>query len=515
MTPETVSISLVWALPFLGALAVRLLPGPTDARARAVAVAAAALTALVALAVFFGLGSGSGSGHAFARTDAPVAPMLLGVRYHVGVDGLSAVLLPLTAALSLCILVAAPRAELTRRAAAQILLAEGSILGALVSLDLLVLTLFWTLSLVPLRSELRRRGERACAAAFDVVFIGSTLPLLLLVLALGVLSHLHGGAAARAPYDLVALGQSGVLRTGAGPLWLGGLVLFAALTRIGCFPLHVWIPPLGERGPGPLAMVTFATPLGMFLLARVLLPLFPELCARVMPWLLPLGLLSAAYGAVVALGQHDLRRMLGYFWVSQQGFLLVGIAAWNAQSVSGALLYAIGAVVARTGLLILAAALAARTGTADLRLLGGLVGRAPRMATAFLLLCAAAIGFPGTIGFVAEDLLVQGLLRSHGAAAVALLLVTALDGIVLFRAYQATFLGEPAPHGEPGGADLADLRPRERAVAAALVLLLVVFGFAAAPLLAIRQGVVDSLKLADVRAEGHGPRAGAKGPGSP
>lgn len=512
MTPETVSISLVWALPFLGALAVRLTPGRSDSRARAVAAATAALALLVALGVFVT----SGSGHAFARTDAPVAPMLLGVRYHVGVDGLSAVLLPLTAALSLCILVAAPRAELTRRAAAQILVAEGSILGALVSLDLLVLTLFWTLSLVPLRSELQRRGERVAAAAYNVVLIGSALPLVALVLALGILDRLYGAPGGpHAPYDLVALGQSGVLKAGARPLWLGGLVLLAALTRIGCFPLHVWIPPLGERGPGPLSMATFATPLGMFLLARVLLPLFPGLCALVMPWLLPLGLLSAAYGAVVALGQHDLRRMLGYFWVSQQGFLLVGIAAWNAQSVSGALLYAIGAVVARTGLLVLSAALHARTGTADLRLLGGLVGRAPRMATAFLLLCAAAIGFPGTVGFVAEDLLVQGLLRSHGVAAGALLLVTALDGIVLFRAYQSTFLGEPSAHGERGGATLADLLPRERAVAATLVLLLLVFGFAAAPLLAIRQGVVDALKLADVRAEGPGERPPAHGPSGP
>ena len=126
--------------------------------------------------------------------------------------------------------------------------------------------------------------------------------------------------------------------------------MVGALVRMGCFPLHFWIVPLSERGPAPLVLTAFATPLGMFLLTRVTMPLFPELFTAAMPILLPLGLLTATYGAILAMAQYDLRRMLGYFWISQQGFLLAGIAAMNAPGVSGALIHAIGTVVVRTGL---------------------------------------------------------------------------------------------------------------------------------------------------------------------
>lgn len=479
-------ISAVWAVPLFGALAVRLVRSP--ARARALALTLAALTLAMAAVVFMR----DSAQDAFARSDADVAPILFGVRYHVGVDGLSAVLLPLAALIGLSALLAAPRAELSPRAAAQILIAQGAILGVLVSLDALVLTLFWTLSLLPLRSELQRRGERAASAAFNVVFLGSTVPLILFVIALGVLDYWSGGGGERAPFDLIRLNHSGVLGSGLLATVLGSLVLLGVLARMGCFPLHLWIPSLAERGPGPLTLVSFATPIGLFLLARLAAPLFPGLSEQAMPLLLPLGLFSSLYGAVLALSQNDLRRLLGYFWMSQQGFLLVGMAAWNTTSISGALLHAISSVFCRSGLLLIAGAIAARTGTSDIRLLGGLITRAPRMATGFLLLSAAAVGFPGTLGFVSEDLLVQGLLLTHGLATAGLLIVTALNGILLYRAFKRTFLGPPSPHLQIMRG-MEDFLPRERWVSVALVVLLLLGGFAPAPLLAVRKGVVSAL----------------------
>lgn len=488
-------ITAVWALPMGGAIVARLLSSPS--RARALALFISVLTLAIAAVVFLR----DGAQHAFARSEADVAPILLGVRYHVGVDGLSAVLLPLSALIGLSALLAAPRAELVPRTVAQLLFAQGAILGVLVALDALILALFWTLSLLPLRSELQRRGERATSGAFTVVFLGSTLPMVLLVTALALGFGLEvltgsqsaGSEAVRAPFDLIQLGRSGVLGSGLRAAIPYSLVLLAALSRMGCFPLHLWIPPLSARGPGPLLLVSFATPLGLFLLARVAAPLFPVLCEQTMPLLLPLALFSSIYGAVLALAQTDLRRLLGYFWMSQQGFLLVGMAAWNETSISGALLHAISSVFCRCGLLLIAGAIAARTGTTDIRLLGGLVTRAPRMATGFLLLSAAAVGFPGTLGFVSEDLLVQGLLHTHGLAAAGLLIVTALNGILLYRAFKRTFLGPPSPHAELLPA-MEDFLPRERWVWVLLIGMLLIGGFAPAPLLAVRQGVVSALQ---------------------
>lgn len=487
MSFDLLLISLVWTLPLAGALFARLCPSARSVRWTALATAV--LTFLVTVVVFLR----DSSEHAFERTNTILAPSVLGVHYHVAVDGLSAVLLPLTAGVALASLLSAPKAALTAQSASRALFAQGTILGVLVSMDMLLLALFWTLSLVPLRLELARQRSKLALTAFNIVLLGSAVPMLLFVIGLGVLDVLQPHVASpRLPFDLLALDASGILSRGLFGQVLAGLLLVAALARMGCFPLHLWIAPLAESGPAHLALVSFATPMGLYVMSRALVPLFPSWCVVVMPYLLPLGLVTAAYGAILALAQHDLRRMLGYFWVSQQGFLLVGMAGLNAQSVGGALLHAITSVLVRTGLLLISGAVVARTGTSDMRLLGGLVGQAPRMTTGFILFSAAAVGFPGTLGFVSEDLLVQGLLRSHGLVVLTLLVIVALNGILLYRAFTQTFLGPPSPH-QHSPHTVPDLLTRERWVGVVLVGALLLGGFVPAPLLAIRQGVVRSL----------------------
>lgn len=484
------SLSLIWLLPLFGSLIVRVLPESRARFARRLTVGIVVVVLMLALFIF-SLDSGE---DAFSRTDDPRIPLWFGVHYHVGVDGLSALLLPVTAAISLCVLFASPRNELSRRGLAQALFALSAILGALVSLDALLLVLFWVLSLVPIGIELSRRGNRLAKAAYNLVLIGSSLPLILFLIGLALPGAVHpvNGPAGR--FDLIELTRDGVLNPSLSTTILGSLVLVGALVRIGCFPLHLWIAPLSQSGLGALSMISFSTPLGIFVVTRVLLPIFPELCAQVFPYLLPFGLLTAFYGAVVALGQYELRRALGFFWISQQGFLLSGLSSLTAEGTSGALLHSIETVIARTGLLLIGSAIAARVGTTDVRLLGGLVVRAPRMATGFLLLSAAAIGLPGTTGFVSEDLIVQGLLRTQGLAATVLLISTALNGILLFRLFQSIFLGGPSAHG--GVAQLREFKdflPRERYVSIVLVGLLLAGGLLARPLLAVRQSVVTAL----------------------
>jgi NADH-quinone oxidoreductase subunit M len=338
-----------------------------------------------------------------------------------------------------------------------------------------------------------------------VVLIGSSLPLLLFLIGLLWPGVVHLSPSAHGRFDLLELARPGVLERGPATVVLGSLLLVGALVRIGCFPLHIWIAPLSESGLGTLSLVSFSTPLGIFFVVRVLMPVFPELCQHVFPYLLPFGLLTALYGVIVALGQHDLRRALGFFWISQQGFLLSGLSSLTTEGASGALLHAIETVVARTGLLLVAAAIAARVGTTDIRFLGGLVARAPRMSTGFLLLSAAAIGLPGTMGFVSEDLIIQGLLSAHGLAATVLLVATALNGILLFRLFQRVFLGAPSSHNAAQHLrEFVDLRSRERWVSICLVGLLLAGGLVAAPLLAVRQSVVTALPISSAGGQAHG-----------
>ena len=483
------AVSALWVVPLLAALLCSRIASAR--RARVVAVLGASLALALSVAIFV---SGE-QGDAFARVDV-TRGAVLGLRYHVGVDGLSAVLLPLTASLALAALAAVRRAGFDGRMAARVLVTEAGLLGCLVSLDLGLLTLFWALSLAPLRSAARAGKDRALAGAVDIAVVGSVLPLVVAAVALGV----EGARAGlHAPLDLTELGALAAARPFAP--WIGVLVLIAALVRMGVFPVHSWVPFAVERGPMPLVLVGIVTPIGSYLVARVALPLFPaELGA---PTLLPVGVVTAAYGALLAVGQHDLRRLLGFVLVSQAGLVLAGLANLNEPSVAGSLLQAMAAVVACSGLLLVASAVEARAGTVDMRRLGGLVRRAPHMASVFLLLSLAAVGFPATVTFVSEDLLVQGLLRGHGLLAGTLLVVTAVNGVTLVRAFKRTFLGPPSPHADDLGA-FEEMLPRERWVSMTIVVALLAGGFAPAPLLAVRQGVLGVMpRAAPARA---GPR---------
>jgi NADH-quinone oxidoreductase subunit M len=487
-------LSMVWLLPLLGSLWLRLrprLPAPRVRRhALLIALATLALTLLVVLF------SADHASVFLAKSDAQ-GWRGLARDYHLGADGLSALLLPVTATLGACVIVASPTAFLTPLLASRMLLSLGAVLGALLSLDALLLWIFWTLSLVPLYRDLRQRnqaGERVTRALFGVMLLGCALPFLGFVLGLAWPGTLSPQALAQGRFNLVSLAQPGAFSDGRLAMVLGSLLLLACLVRIGCFPFHLWIAPLSNHGPGPLNMVTFSTPLGIFVIARVLLPVFPQVCHLAFPYLLSLAVLSALYAAVVALGQHDLRRALGYFWMSQQGFLLAGLSSLTSEGISGALLHAIGTVIVRIGLVLIAASVAVRAGTSDVRFLGGFAARAPLMATSFLLLSIAAIGLPGTAGFVSEDLIVQGLLREHPVAAVMLLITTALNGILLFSLFVRVFLAGSSPlPGALKNHEFPEFLPRERWVSVFLIGLLLLGGVASAPLLSVRSSVVGAL----------------------
>ncbi|MFY0531972.1 proton-conducting transporter membrane subunit [Nannocystis pusilla] len=181
---------------------------------------------------------------------------------------------------------------------------------------------------------------------------------------------------------------------------------------MGIVPLHLWFPATAQHSTPHLALVTCLTPLGSFMLARLALAIFPRVLGPAAPLLMAVGVFTALYGAFLAVGQFDLRRIVAWFWVSQSGLVLAGFAGLDDASVSGALLQAMSTVVECGGLMLLTLAVEVRANTTDLRKLGGLAHNAPRMATAYLILAAAAVGFPGTISFVAEDLVGQGCCAS-------------------------------------------------------------------------------------------------------
>lgn len=489
--------SLLVALPLLGgALALRV--EPVRRRTVGLAVGGLAFALATALALAFVLS-------ADPTPIADVGPALpwIGARWHLGIDELGAPFLPLATLVVLVILVAAPRRELGGATVPALLFAEGTILGVYTSLDLACLALFWVASLVPgaigLRASLTAHGARAddsrppsgpdrALRAYGAFLVLGTVPLLT---AIALLVEARQAAGASSPFDLVG---EPVAIDAARQMAPFLLLTLALLVRKAVFPFHSWLPVLTERGPVAITTLLIATHVGAFLAARVMLPLLPDASLRAFPWVADLALASAMYGALLGLAQNDLRRLLGFVLTSQLGLVIVGIAEANRDSLHGALLQMLALGLTSTGLLLVTAQLLARTGTTDVRELGGVAGKLPALSAAFFVLGLATIGFPGSLMFVSEDLLLHGLLGAHPIEATMLLLVTVLNGITLVRAYYQAFLGRPrrALGGVP------DLLPRERAVAVGLVFVIVATGLAPSPLLAVREGVVRRLALETV-----------------
>ncbi|MBN8608962.1 MAG: hypothetical protein J0L92_00120 [Deltaproteobacteria bacterium] len=473
--------TLLVLTPFLGGLLALRLP---DQRARlgvGLVVTGLVLVVSAALAASF-----------LVTHDAPPiedlsAPLpLVAARWHLGIDELAAPFLPLTALLVVLLLVAAPKRELAGPMIPAILFTEAATIGVYTSLDLACLALFWLASLVPgayaLRESIPAGGKGRAFRAYGVFLVLGALPL-----AAAVVWIVSARAGSPLPFDLTAPEPA---LDPASQLPIFFLLAIALLVRKAVVPFHSWLPVLAERGPIAITALLISTHLGAFLASRVMLPLLPEASAEVFPWIADLALASAVYGSLLGLAQTDLRRMLGFVLTSQMGLVLVGVAEANRESLHGALLQMLALGLSSTGLLLCASQLEVRAGTTDVRQLGGAAARFPFLAGASFVLGLASIGFPGSLMFVSEDLLLHGLLGSHPIEAIGLVIVTALNGVTIVRGFFLAFLGTSR---RPLGLTVPDLSTRERFVAITLAAVLLATGLTPTPLLLARERVVLAL----------------------
>ena len=479
-------------VPIACGLVIARLRAEQMARGYAMAAAVAVLGLTMAIAVVFYLRGMHGY-----LTASWALPLLGAARPLLGVDSLSAPLLPLVALITLATIIARPRRVAAPHVLGALLVTQGLLLGLLTALDLGLLTLFWILAPAPVLLEARR--ARAMARTWAVFLVMGALPL---VAAAGVLLLSGLAAGIDAPLSLEVILAHG-LHTRA-ELTAGVLIGLAVLLRSAAVPVHGWVPLSFEHGPPGMVTVLWAAQPGAYLLARVLLPVLsaaPAGAASPRIVLVAIGLLSAVYAALVGLAQNDLKRAIGYLAVSYSGLVLVGLASTHSDGIGGALVLWLSSGVALSGLVLTAVALEARTGTTDMRRLGGLSRALPRLAMAFAIFGLAAVGLPGLLGFVAEDLLVHGVVESYPMIAAGLLAATVLNGITMMRAFARAFLGEPAPSGVrvPAG---RDLRARERLAVTVLAGILVVFGLAPRALVSLR--AETAADLATVAAP-HGP----------
>ena len=405
---------------------------------------------------------------------APWIPSL-NVHYLLGIDGIAALFPPLTALLFCAVILASWTSiqSLPRLYFALLLALEGVTMGVFCALDLVLFFLFWELTLVPIYFLISLWGigpeRRFAATQYTLFMLAGGVPLLFGMILLGL--HDSGVAGHALNFDYLTLLQQPLPAPAQTVVFL--LLFFGFAVKAPLFPFHAWLPTVLKEGPVGLSALLVGLKLGVFGMLRFTLPLAP-MAARDFFWLIALlGLFGLLYGALIELRQANLRKMLAFSSISHVGLVMMGLAAMNMQGVQGAIFQLANFAIVASGLMLMAGFLHHRLGSTDLASLGGLAQPLPRLTALFLLLGMASIGLPGTNGFVAELLMLLGILQvSPGLAVVALL------GVILSAAYflgffRHAFLG---PVMQPAVASAMDLRPRELLIASVMGLLVLTGG---------------------------------------
>jgi len=451
-----VAVTLIWLLP-------------RAESARRVAL----LAALVQLALGFVavlLFDASDSGFQFVERHDWMPG--IGVQYLVGVDGLSVAFLPAAGLLFLGVILASWNSvhTLPRLYYSLLLLLETASLGVFCALDTILFFLFWELTLVPLYFLVSLWGigpnRRHAATKYTLVMLtgGAALLFGFVVLAF------HGGTSLT--FDLPTLLQTALPEDVQMLVFLLLLVGFGVKAPL--FPLHTWLPLIAMEGPAAVAALLTGLKLGVYGLIRFAVPLAPT-AAQELHWLLAgLGVVAILFGAVAALAQTNLRRMLGYASLSHVGLVVLGIATFSLPGIQGAVFQLLNFTLAAGGLFLLTSHLHHRTGSSDIAGLGGAARTMPLLASLFLFFGLAGMGIPGTSGFPAELLILVAAFDSHAGAGLAALGGVVLGAACFLNLYRGVFLGAPT---RPEVREAEDLVPRERWLALLFAVLLLVFGF--------------------------------------
>ncbi|MBF0339905.1 MAG: NADH-quinone oxidoreductase subunit M [Magnetococcales bacterium] len=454
-------------LPVIGALVAWLMPQGRAARTVALAAAGAemALALLAVRAMDF-----ARPGFQLVERHAWIPS--LHAEYLVGVDGLSALFLPATALLFLATLLAGwnmANRVMPNLYFALLLLLEGVTMGIFSALDTLLFFLFWELTLIPLHFLIALWGmgpnRRHAAVKYTLFMLAGGAALLLGLL---LVAQAHPG---QHPFDLPRLLQVPMPRDLQWPVFFLLLVGFGI--KVPIVPLHVWLPVVAMEGPVAVTAIMTGLKLGAYGLLRFLLPLTPQV-SRELHWLLAgLAVVSIIYGALSAMAQTNLRRMLAFSSIGHVGLVVLGLATFSIQGVQGAVSQLLNFSITTGGLFLIAGFLHQRLGSTDLIHLGGLVKPLPLMAGFFLFLGLAGMGMPLTSGFPGELLLLTSALRSHAGAGLA-----ALGGVILGAGYflgfyRLAFLGPP---GAATPSTLPALLPRELAILITFGVLILIFG---------------------------------------
>jgi NADH-quinone oxidoreductase subunit M len=466
------TLSLITFLPLAGALALVFIPGARVRTVRLVALGTAAAVLVLTLVLVFGFDAGT-SGPQFVEQQAWIG---YGIRYHVGIDGISLFLVALTALLMPVALLSSwgsVGAARVKEFAFFMLVLETGVLGVFVSLDLFLFYVFWEAMLLPMAFIIGIWGgaRRIYAAVKFVLFtmFGSLL-MLAAILVLQFQFHRATGVHSFAIADLCNLALDPALQT-----WLFLAFGLAFAVKVPMFPLHTWLPDAHVEAPTPgsiiLAGILLKT--GAYGFIRLSLPLFPDAAARFLPGLSVLAAVGIVYGGLMALVQKDMKSLVAYSSVSHMGLVVLAVFALNAEAMEGALFQMIGHGLGTGALFLCVGVLYERTHTRRISDYGGVGRTMPVFSALFLIALLSSLGLPGLGGFVGEILCFFGIFKADRGLAIIAVTTVILSAAYLLRLFQGIVHG---PSTNDAVLSLKDVNARELACLVPLVVLMIGLG---------------------------------------
>ena len=482
MTPWLTILGIV---PLVGALLVSILPAGRDLLVKQVALATSLVVLVLTVVMCVQFDAGSGDRFQFAQSYDWIRSF--GVHYAVGVDGIALVLIALIAVLVPVVLLAswddveslsdgadAPAAsrKSVKSFFALLLVLETMMFGVFAATDVFLFYVFFEAMLIPMYFLIGSYGgpKRSYAA---VKFLLYSLFGGLLMLAAVIGLYVESAKVGTGTFSFEALTKLELSHATQGWLFLGFFIAFAIKAPL--FPFHTWLPDAGAEAPtgNAILLVGILDKVGTFGFLRYCLPLFPWAAREFAPYVIALSVIGIIYGALLAMGQKDMKRLVAYTSVAHFGYIGLGCFAFTTQAGTGAVLYMVNHGLS-TGALFMVIGFLINRGKS--RLVGdysGIAKTAPKLGALFFISGLSALALPGLSTFVSEFLVLVGSFQRYPVATIIATSGIVLAALYILLTYQRTMQGPlSAVH-----ATMRDLNPREVAALAPLIALMLFLGF--------------------------------------